>query len=80
MVPNVPQLKSLQASLVKTKFGNQEVLLGMLYLSPSKLHDPDINFTLSGCWPHTESSDKQIVLEPNKKFIVRSGLNSGILS
>ena len=48
----VPRLKSLQATLVRTKLGNYKVLLSELYLSPSKL----INL---------EDFDKLIVLAPN---------------
>ena len=52
----VPQLKYQQATLLKTEIGSQEILLGALYLSPSKLLDP-------------EDLDKLIALAPNKKFI-----------
>ena len=53
----VPQLKSLQAILVRTKIGNHEVLLSAIYLSPSKLLD-------------LEDFDKLIALAPNHKFIL----------
>ena len=59
----VPQLKSLQATLVRTKIGSQEVLLGALYQSPSKL-------------PDLADLDKLIALAPNKKFIFGGDLNA----
>ena len=59
----VPQLKSLQATLVRTKISNQEVLLGALYLSPSKLIDL-VDF------------DKLIALARNNKFIFGGDLNA----
>ena len=61
-VTAVPQFKSLQATLVKTKIGNHEVLLVALFLSPSKLID-------------LEDFDKLIALAPNLKFTFGGNLN-----
>ena len=59
----VPQLKSLQATLVRTKIGNHELLLGAIHLSPSKILD-------------LEDFYKLIELAPNQKFILGGDLNA----